>query len=289
MTTGSAVSSGTNPTAAYDVINHKTRLIDTGTNIQSATKIGAGQEAYATSSTGGLFKGTDLMTDPTGTIWTDKISNLLWAVKFGTFYACSATYADSASGLLTNATTTGSLSLASLDTSNGRATVFTSGASAGNQAGFRTPANWTIRKFNPTFKITWSIDEAGANVRFYAGFADFSTIVGNTDDPLNAQSGFGIGILTTQANYRILSNDGVGATVSADSGIAKDTGVHTFEAWADENGTRFLWSIDGSTPAAVSADIPAQTTTLSCQATVTAVNADAKPLSIFRALITSNR
>jgi len=288
MASGSQVDAS-NKSGSFALINHKTRLIDTGTNIVAATKVGGGQEGYATTTSAGLIKGTDLITDPTGTIWTNKISNLLNMTKYGVISPVTTTFSDNADGIWSGSTVTGTPTVAALDTGEGLAAVYTSGASAGNQAGVNRALLFTTRQFNPCFKLRWKLDEAAANIRFYAGFTSATALVANSDDPLNTLSGIGIACHASQANYQIFSNDGVGATVLTTTGIAKDTAYHTIELWADDNASKFWWSLDGSTPAGVTADIPAQTTPLSCQFTVTAINADAKPLNVLKSVITSDK
>jgi len=287
MTSGSEYNSS-NKTGAYSSINHKTRLIDSGTAIQAANKVGGGQESYATTTSSGLIKGTDYMLDPSAILWTNKLSNLLWMTKWGSIQPVTSTFGDNAHGIWCGSTVTGTPTVASLDTTSGLAAVYTSGASAGNQAGVNRALQFTVRNFNPSFKLTWKTDEAAANIRFYAGFTGSSSIIGNTDDPLNALNGVGIAMDTTQTNYRIFHNDSAGATISDNTGVAKDTAYHNIELWADSNGNQFYWSLDGSTPVAITTDIPGATASLSCQFTVTAVNADAKPLNVIRSVITSD-
>ena len=280
--------SSSNATVSYDIFNRKTRLIDTGTNVQAATKVGHGQEALSEDNSAGMYKYYNY--ELVGTShWQSKIGALLYAQKFGTFYPLTTTIGDNVGGLWRGVSTTGTLAIAALDTTDGLTATFTTAASGGSQGGLNRALLYTTRQWNPYFMLRFKLDEAGANIRFFAGFTSATAVIGNNDDPLNALSGFGIGILTTQANYRILSNDGVGATVSADSGVAKDTNYHTFELWADENGTRFLWSIDNSTPSAVSSEIPASTTSLSCQFLTTAVNADAKVMNVHKSVITTDK
>lgn len=286
MASGSKITSS-NKSLSFDVLNHKTRLLDTGSAIRTAGITGAGQESYATDTSAGLIKGTDYIVNPTGTILEPKIASLLWATKWGTVYPNNTDlWAD---GLWEDPTESGTGAVAALDTTDGLPHQFTSGASIGNQAGLNRARLYTTRQFNPTFKLRWKIDEAGANIRFFAGFTGATAAVGNNDNPLNALAGFGVAINTLQANYQIYHNDTTGATVLVDTGIAKNTSYHTIELWADDNGAAFYWSLDGSTPASVTANIPAQTTPLSCQFLATAVNADAKVLTFTRSVITSDK
>jgi hypothetical protein len=286
MGTGSRGSSS-NDSVSYNIWNRKTKLLDTGANIVAANSEGAGTDAYVDTTGSGLIKGTDLIRDPTGTIWETKLERLLWQTKWGTLIPLTTT--TGATGLCGGGTFVGTYAIAALDTTEGLTATHTSAASGGSQAGWNRALLYTTRNFNPSFKLRWKIDEAAANIRFYAGFTSSTAAIGNNDDPLNAISGFGIGILTTQSNYRILSNDGSGATASANTTIAKDTAYHTIELWADDNASKFWWSLDGSVPAGVTTDIPASTTSLSCQFLATAVNADAKIMNHHRFLITSDK
>lgn len=289
MGSGSVINSA-NDDASFAKANHKQKLLDTGTAVKAVTPTGGGQDSYATDTSSGMIKGVDYESDPTGTLWTTKQSNILWNVKYGDLIPCSASpISNNFVGLWRASTTTGTISLPSLDTTNGQPLRYTSGSSPGNQTGQRLDFLYSVRDFNPSFKITWATDEAGANIRFFAGFTGSTAIVGNTDDPLNALRGFGIAMDTTQANYRIFHNNDTGATVSEDTGVAKDTGYHTFQAWADGNGNLFWWSLDGSTPVSVSGENPTGTQGIACQFTATAVNADAKVIDVLRCLINSDK
>jgi len=288
MGSGSAITSS-NDDASYAKANHKQKLIDTGTIIRATVPTGGGQEAYSNDDSASMIYGQDYQSDASGTLWQSKQSTVFWLIKYGHIQPISTTAADNENGLWNNSTVSGTLGMASLDTTEGLAATYTSGASAGNQAGQKVDRLYTIRNFNPSFKLNWKTDEAGANIRFFAGWVDSTTLIGNSDDPLNAINGFGVAMVTSQANYRILSNDGVGATSPTDTGVVKDTGWHSIELWADANSNSFYWSIDSATPIQKNTEIPAATTSLACQFTVTAVNADAKVLSVQNCLINSDR
>jgi len=277
-----------NKSASFAMGNRKMKLISSGTLIQSATKQGMGQDAYCESTSAGLTKFTNYELVDTA-LWQMKQASILWPCKWGHFQPSGSAIGDCRSGFIQGSTATGSFAIIATDTTEGKPATFTSGASAGNQAGLKVDSLYTCRKFNPSFKLRWAVDEAAANFRFFAGFYDSTSLIGNSDDPLNAANGFAIGVSTAQANYRIFHNDGSGATASDDTGIAKSTAFHTIELWADDNNTKWWWSLDGSTPAAVTSDIPAQTTILASQFTVTAVNADAKVLTVVNCLVNSEK
>lgn len=277
-----------NDTGSFASINKKTRLIDSGTNIQSAVKQGTGQDAFCTSSSGGLYSGHNLELVAT-THWQPKMASLNNGANWGTWQPMSSTIANNTTGIIDGVSATGTLGLASLDTTEGLTSTFTSAGAAGNQCGINRATLYTMRKFNPCFKLRFRIDESGANFRFFAGWTGSTSVIGNSDDPLNGLSGFGVGVSTGLTNYRIFHNDASGASVLDDTGIAKDTNYHTIELWADDNSSKFWWSLDGSTPTGVTTDIPAQTTSLSCQFLCTAVNIDAKVLNIGKWILTSDK
>ena len=287
MASGSQYDS-TNDTGSFASINHKTRLIESGTNIVAATKQGGGQEGYCNSTSAGMIRGYDYITDPSGTLWEKKIGRLQHA-KWGTFYPLTTTIANNVSGIFGGVAATGTLAIAALDTTDGLTATFTTAASGGSQGGINRALLYTTRQFNPYFAVRCKLDENAANIRFYFGFTGSASAIGNSDDPLNALSGIGFSKAVASTNWRIFHNDASGATVSDDTGVALDTSYHTFEIWADDNATKFWWSLDGSTPTGVTTDIPAQTTSLSSQFLCTAVNADAKVMTVQGAVIASDK
>jgi hypothetical protein len=191
--------------------------------------------------------------------------------------------------LLSGASFVGTPTVAALDTTDGLAGIFTSGASIGNQAGINRALLYTTRQFNPYFAVRCKLDENAANIRFYFGFTAATAAIGNSDDPLNTLEGIGFSKNVSSTNWLIDHNDSTGATVQEDTGVALDTNYHTFEIWADDNASKFWWSLDGSTPTGITVAIPAQTTSLSSQLLCTAVNGDAKVMNVQRAVITSDK
>lgn len=286
MGTGSE-GSASNASVSYNIWNRKIRLIDSGTNIEAATKVGAGQEAYCDSASANKKLGVDYITDPTNKLWIRKIDSLSYPSQVGFLYPCSSTFASNLDGLLTVASSSGTVGLSSFSSTDGLANTFTSGAVNGNAGGFNLGLVYTSRDNNPSIRCKWKLDSSASTLRLFIGWTASTSAVGNNDDQLNALSGFGVGKSTTNGNYRILHNDSAGATISDDTGIAADTSTHTIDLWGDGANNQFWWSLDGSGATAVTTDIPSATTGLSMQALVITTSG-AKVLSVYRHLIGSS-
>lgn len=288
MGSGSAVTSS-NASASYDLVNRKTRLIDSGTNIKAATKVGAGQQAYCDSASAGMLKGYPYVTDSTNTVWENETSNYLYPENWGRYNPVSATFATNLNGLLRASTSSGTVALAALDTTNGLAGTFATAASNGSTGGFNMGLLYTVRNFNPIAKVKMQLSSVAANTRFFFGWSSSTAAIGNNDDMLNAASGFGISKITINTTARISHNDGSGATINDNTSLTWDTNPHTFDLWADDNGSQFYYSIDGATPVAVTSEIPATTTPLNFQIIVITAEAVAKTLSCYGMYISSDK
>ncbi len=290
MATGSEISSS-NKRLSFSLLNLKTKLIDTGGAINSATKTGAGQEGYCTSTASGFNLGANIEINETNQVWIPKQAATMYNVKWGSLIPRSSTYANNLDGIFTRTTSTGSVALASFSTTDGDGLALTSGAVAGNQAGYNMGATYTVRNFNPTLRLRFKISSSSTNTRLFIGFNSSTSLVGNTDDPLNALSGFALGKTTTSANFRIFSNDGTGATVDTDTTIAVDTNVHEFDIFADTAGSKWWWVLDRTTSGSIStaSDIPAATTALSTQSIITTNETAAKTLTVYNAYLSTNK
>lgn len=288
MGTGSQGSSS-NASASYDIWNRKTKLIDSGANIAAAGKIGAGQDAYCDSTGSGFNRGSNYELNTTNEVWIPKQSSTLYPNKCGLLYPCSSTFATNLDGFLTVATSTGTVALASLDTTNGLANTFASAASVGAQAGYNMGLLFTVRNFNPCMRITFKISSTATNTRLFIGFINQTGLVGNTNDPLNAVAGIGIGKITTSTNWQILKNGGSGATVPVDTGVALDTNVHRFGLFADTANSRWWWVLDDTTSGFTTTDDPGATTSLSAQRIITTNETVAKTLSVYADYIGSDK
>lgn len=276
-----------NPTGSYSSINRKSLLITTGTNIEAATKQGSGQLARSTDTSAGKKAHLYYNTSPNNDNWIPNLADTLHAQDLGQFNPLSATHANNVEGLFAQGTSTGTPSLDTLSTTHGRAIIYTTGAGAGNQAGFRQDANrYTMRKFTPFIRFKFRFNET-TNIRAFIGLLDSVALVANSDDPLNTISGFGIGKLTTSANYLIIRNDAAGATQTTDTGIAVDTNPHTIELYGDENGARWYYAFDYTTVGFITTDVPAQTTGLAFQAIYTTTTAVARSMALYQGIFVS--
>jgi len=281
--------SSSNPTGSYSSINRKTLLATSGTNIEAATKQGSGQLSFSTDTSAGKKLGVFYNTNLKNDNWIPHVGSILNATDLGQFNPYSgATHANNVEGLFLVTATTGSISLASLDTTHGRSVVFTTGATAGNQGGFRQDGNrYTMRKFCPYIKFKFKFNET-TNIRVFLGLLDSLSLVANSDDVLNTISGFGLGISTASGNYRIFHNDAAGATISDDIGTAIDTNQHIIELLADDNNSRWYWNFDDGTASGfVTTEIPAQTTGLSFQATYTTTTNVARSWQLYPGVFVS--
>jgi hypothetical protein len=273
-----------NPTGSYSSINRKTLLAASGSSIEAATKQGSGQVAYATNTSAGKKQDVFYNLSPNNDNWIPHIASVFHCPDFGFFNPLSGTtHALNCEGMFNVTGTTGSLSLDSLSTTHGRAVIYTTGAGAGNQAGFRQDGNrYTMRKFGPFIRFKFRFNET-TNIRVFLGLIDSLSLVANSDDPLNAISGIGLGKLTTSGNYLILRNDSAGATQTTDTGIAVDTNPHVIDLYADDNQSRWYWAFDYTTASGfLTTDIPAQTTGLSFQVTYTTTTAVARSIALYQ-------
>lgn len=276
-----------NRTMSHAIHNAKMLLQAPGTGIESAGKAEAGQLAFALDSTGSKRKGTYYNLSIGKKLWQNNLSAVLWPTKYGVYQPRSATFTSCVDGLMTVAASSGTVALAALDTTNGMYNTFTTAASGGSLGGWNRAQLYTVRNFNPVI-FAFIRNSVTTNLRFFIGWTSSTAAVANTDDPLTALSGFGIGKLTTSANLRALHNDGAGATVNDDTGIAASTGVFLVMLWADAANNQFWWSINGSDPVAVTTDIPGATTSLSCQDLLITTAAAGIVHSGFGAVITSD-
>ena len=95
--------------------------------------------------------------------------------------------------------------------------------------------------------------------RFLGGHLLLPDLTG--DDPLNALSGVILTARAADTNFQIASNNGSGATVFTDTGIAKDTAVNIFDLYADESATnKWKWALySQATLRSIVSTIPAYT------------------------------
>lgn len=179
--------------------------------------------------------------------------------RFGEYFGFTST----ASGLLNSLTSsgTGNGTIAP-DATEGHFYRYTTTAVAGGTGGIRVNIACVIRQFNPKLKWKQRIS-ATANVRAYSGFtSSTASFPGNNDDPLNGASGVLVGKRVADTNWFVCYNDGAGASVFADTGVAVGTGVVSFEIIADNAVPNFKVYVNGTLTNTLTADIPGATTSI---------------------------
>jgi hypothetical protein len=148
-----------------------------------------------------------------------------------------------------------------VDSTNGRYFQAITGSTSGTKGGYRFAlANFTMRIWNPRTRVRFSTISPTIS-RAYIGIGT-PNVEPTGDDPLNAQSGVLFGMITTNANYVIMHNDGTGATVIDDTGVPKDTTVREIKIVADNASSRFSWSLNAGPYTHITTEIPASTTSL---------------------------
>lgn len=198
--------------------------------------------------------------------------------KSGAIYGAAADDSAIAVGLCAAAAATGTVT-ANID-ANGSFNNYASGAVDGNDAGARLGVHTPCRRDqNCRLKMKFQLDAVDLT-RLFIGFQSGNALL-TGNDPLNALSGVLVG-LTSKAsatNFEIMHNDGAGATVVVDTGVAANTGVNTIEI--NTVATGFQWIINGSEGTVLTADIPAAATPLSALFQVETNEAVAKNLKNY--------
>lgn len=126
------------------------------------------------------------------------------------------------------------------------------------------------------------------SMRFYFGLVSTSSAFVTGTDPLGTPGtleGYMIGYRsdTPDTNFQVFRNDNAGASVVSDTGVAvaADT-IYNIELKATETGTpKFEWSINGSTLAAHTTDIPQSTTALYPQVLVETLTGSTRAMHLF--------
>lgn len=194
--------------------------------------------------------------------------------KWSAMYFVSATATTGFIPALTSATGQGSAS-GSVDATYGRKIQFTTGTTSGNNAGSQNSSGITCRAMNPHIKLKFSLGQTDNLFRFYFGWKDTTVTDPSGDDPLNAKSGFMVGVVTTNNTYFVvMSNDGSGATTITPTTKTLDTAIHTLEIIADEANSRWGYAFDEEAYTYITSNIPAASTNLGigfeCQTATTA-------------------
>lgn len=154
----------------------------------------------------------------------------------------------------------------------------------GDNAGWRQTLGTSRRAWGSEYYCRFALSHTSTDLRTFFGLCS-SSAAPTGDDWLNALSGIGLSVISTNANFRLGKNDGTGATVFIDTGVATDTAVHYFRIIADDANSRWGWSFDSTSPTWETADIPASTTSLSPIYEIEAVTATAVTMDNFKNVI----
>ena len=192
-------------------------------------------------------------------------NNPFYSKKTGVFYPRGA--GVNASGLVSG----GMASVITVGTAvhtgvtndtNGIGQTADTGATINSLVGWKC-TTLTKRRFNPVWMIRFAL-VATAAFRFFAGFSSGSSSnPASNSDYLNALSGVGLWVdSAVSANWKIMNNDGSGASTVTDTTTAFDALIHTLSITALDSGPSFTVALDGATMTngTVSSDQPAQDT-----------------------------
>jgi hypothetical protein len=175
-------------------------------------------------------------------------------LRTGSFYATSNNHVG---GVLIGGTQTGTASQYN-DTTQGLGWNFASGAVSGNNAGL-TWADSRFRREWGNYMIGRFLFSSTSDIRVFIGWSSSATGIAG-EDPLNALSGCGVGKKAADTNWQIVKNDGTGATVFVDTGIAFAITAVTIQVELDS--TSFRSVIGTTTNTAQTTEMPAATTML---------------------------
>jgi hypothetical protein len=145
---------------------------------------------------------------------------------------------------------------------NGIGCTLDTSATINNLAGWKC-TTCVSRQFNPVWMLRFKL-VATAAFRFFAGFSSgASSNPASNSDYLNAISGVGLWVdSAVSANWKVMNNDGSGASTVTDTTVAFDALIHTLTITGLDSGPSFTVALDGATitNGTVSSDQPAQTT-----------------------------
>ena len=166
-------------------------------------------------------------------------------------------------------------------------TRLTTEASDDATAGFSTTNTITRRSQNPKFKMRFRHDLA--TEKGWTGFVSLDEIEpggGSSDNPLENQSGLMAGYAETDANWLIRWNNGGATPQTYNTGVLKDTNVHTVELRMD-NATASVTAIwDGATVVNASTTQVPGAVGLNLHNMVESVGGTAMPMRVEYAYIT---
>ena len=144
-------------------------------------------------------------------IWRDLIFALKYkkprvkSTYLGAFQDKKATDGSGLFAFLTGASIQTSSS--SYNLSKGRAIRITSEKKSGAHAGARSNSTVTMRKFNPYFKMTFSLEQI-TNQRFWIGWTGNTNSDPTGDTEMDGKNCFCLGARSTDTNFMIVSNNG---------------------------------------------------------------------------------
>jgi hypothetical protein len=141
---------------------------------------------------------------------------------------------------------------------NGR--YVTKSAGTGNTIGTYTATYITTRALNPRLRGSMGFGTlaASADARMYFGFITAVTNSASDTPMATTDSGVLIGARTTDANFQVFNNDGTGAIVVTDTGVAKSASSLThFEIIASDSAPNFKCYVNGVLKATLTTRIPA--------------------------------
>lgn len=253
------------------------------------------------SATGDLLKGDGtnyikLARGSNGQVLTSGSSDISWVTpssgsgvplppkKWGTLIP--TTTALDVIGLVSGCTILPTASY-SYDTSdNSGVLISTTAATAGINGGIHCTATNrnTFRGDQNAYMYTKFEENKITLNRMFIGFSSSATHLPNAADTiLDAISGAGLCIRTTDTIYQFCSNDGTGATTYATLTTTEDTVNHYFEVYTTDSGVTWCGKLDGGTAVCTStaANIPAVTTRMYPQATMESSTAAASIFTLY--------
>jgi hypothetical protein len=136
---------------------------------------------------------------------------------------------------------------------------YTSAATLNAAAGWRYTAVITYRGWNGYFASKFRMADI-ANCACYIGWYSSGAVL-TGDTPLSAGSGVLVGFRPTDTNFQVMRNAGAVGTVFADTGIAKNTSIHTMSIQSNDGNSSFIVTLD-TFQAEYTTTVPAQQTGL---------------------------
>lgn len=193
------------------------------------------------------------------------------AVRWGYVTGASGT-SPSNFGIANSVTEQGTFSRLNT-TTDGVCFRITSGAVAGNQAGFTdnfNPPQWLLGR-NLYYSAWMKNSNADlTNQRFYSGVTSLGGGLAavdsssNTDNPVGANAGqnyafFRFSSVVPDTKWQCVTSNGTTQTVT-NSGITADTNYHKWEIQFNDNIPNIVFSLDGTAACTVTATLPSAVT-----------------------------